>query len=198
MLGRVSSLLALALLTLLVLPAVALAHADLVSSEPPDGGTISRPPYTLTAVFSEDLDAERSRIVVRDAAGTEVARGGVGGGDTSVMVVDLAGVAPGDYVARWTAVTPEDDGVTRGNIEFTIAQPPSPTPSPTASPTLGPTGSAAPTPTTSPSAPPTPSPSPSPSDGVPSGGPGDLLIALAVAGLLVAGLAAYLWRRRGA
>lgn len=202
---RIRSALLLALLGLLWLPSVAMAHAELVESDPPDGGTIASP-YTLVARYDEPLGTNRSRIVVRDAAGNEVARGGISEDDPQVMTVELPALPDGDYVAFWTAVTPNDGGVVRGSLEFTIAPPPSPSPSPSPTPSVPPTGSptvgpASPSPAASPG--PTSSatlgPAPPPNGGsAPTGGTTDLLIALAVAGALVAGLVFFLWRRRSA
>lgn len=191
----------LALLALLWLPSSVTAHASLVESDPPDGGTIETP-FTLTARYDEDLGTDRSRIIVRDSAGTEVARGGLNGTDPRLMTVELPALPAGDYEARWTAVTPEDNGVTRGTIEFSVTAPASPSPSPTASPAPsptasdGPTGAPSPTATAAPTAAPTPSPSPPPPDDTPTTGTADLLIALVLAGVLLAALVAFLWRRR--
>lgn len=199
----------LAVSVLLAMPAAVAAHASLVDSEPPAGGTVRGTPATLTATFDEGLDAARSRIVVRDAAGDEVARGGVGDEPTEMTVELPAGLAAGDYVARWTAVTPDDGGVTRGTIEFSveaasITQPPA-APSPTARATAPaatstpvastPTADAATPPAAAtPSLAPAGSPLPSPDPDVATGS-SDLLLALVIAGVVVGGLAAYLLRR---
>ena len=197
--SRLQAACALALLALLSLPAVALGHAELVSSDPPDGGTLSEPPHRLIAEFDEELGG-RSRIVVYDAAGAEVADGGVSEEDAHVLIVDLSGIAPGVYNALWRAVTPSDNGITRGQIQFTLVEPASPSPpagsptpaGPTASPTVGATP--ANTPVVAPTA--TPLPNPTPIDGQPAAGTTDLLIALVLAGALIAAIVFFLWRRR--
>jgi copper resistance protein C len=187
---------------MLLAAGVVSAHASLVLSEPPDGGSIVTP-ATLTASFDEELDTGRSRIVVRDEAGEEVARGGVGS-DPLVMTVSLPALPPGTYVARWTAVTPNDQGVTRGTIRFTVEAPaPSPTPTLTAAAaTPAPTATAsrapAATPSPAPQAPataPAASPSPAPAEPAQETGTSDLLVALVLAGILLGGLALYLFRR---
>jgi len=122
-----------ALLLLLASVVPVTAHAELVESDPADGETIATP-YTLTATFSEEL-LDGSRIVVRDAAGDEVARGEVDPDDRTVMVVDLPELPAGSYVAGWTART-ADGHTERGTIDFDVAA--SPTPSPTATPTARP------------------------------------------------------------
>jgi copper resistance protein C len=188
---------------LLLTAGMVAAHASLVESEPPDGGTVFVP-ATVTATFDEALDAGRSRIVVRDETGEEVARGGVGT-DALQMSVELPVLPTGSYVARWTAVTPDDQAVTRGTFEFTVlpappsptapataAAPPvaTPTPPPDATPTAAPA-----TASPAPAATPTAAASPSPSPEEPEGQGSDLLIALLVAGVLLGGLALYLFRR---
>ena len=196
--------------TLLLLASAvpALGHAELEESDPPDGGTIERTPYTLVGRFGPDaLDPARSRIVVRNSAGEVVAESGVTGDDVFTMTVELPGLPPGAYVARWTAVA-TDGHIVRGNIDFTISQPPAtPSPPPTASPAPATTAPGAsptvpPPPTSSPSPPPSPSPSagptappqPAPDPGQPAAA--DLLVGLIVAGVIVGGLVFFLLRRR--
>lgn len=196
-----------ATLLLLASAVPALGHSELEESDPVAGGTIERTPYTLVARFGPDaLDPARSRIVVRNSAGEVVAESGVTSDDAFTMTVELPGLPPGAYVARWTAVA-TDGHIVRGNIDFTIAQPPAtPSPPPTASPapaTTGPgasptapppTSSASPPATPSPSAGPTASPEPAPDPGQPAAA--DLLVGLIVAGLIVGGLVFFLLRRR--
>ncbi|CAN5644175.1 hypothetical protein BH23CHL6_BH23CHL6_11960 [soil metagenome] len=176
----------------------ALAHASLVESEPVDGGVVEGTPSTLRVTFDEELDVGPSRIVVRNEAGDEVARGGVGD-DPLVMTVALPVLPAGDYVARWTAVTPDDQAVTRGTIEFTVEIA---APSRSAAPTLPATAppsvaspAASPAPATASAQPPAASPAPSPVEPGAETGTGDLLIALVMAGALLGGLVLYLFRR---
>lgn len=204
----------LACLLSLVAAAVALGHAELEESDPPDGGSIDQTPYTMVARFGPDaLDATRSRIVVRNSANQVVAEGAVTEDDEFTMAVDLPALPPGSYIARWTAVG-SDGHIERGNIAFTITQPPatpSPPPTPTAAPTptttgpAGPTALPEPTPIGSPlptaTALPTPSPTPT---ATPAPQPGDdepaateILVGLLVAGGLIGALMYFLLRRRG-
>lgn len=113
--------------------------------------------------------AEGSNIVVQDAAGSELARGGVNPDDDMQMTVDLPDLAAGSYVANWTAVTPDDQGVTRGTISFTVGPAASPSPQPTAAPAA-------------------------PDSGQPISS--DLLLALLIAVIVVGLLASSLLRRR--
>ncbi len=183
----------------LAAPAV-LGHAELEETDPPDGGSISTP-YTLSGTFSEPL-VGNSRVVIRNATGEEVASALVTDAeDPSVLTVDLPALPAGEYVARWTATT-EDGHTERYSTSFTVvdAATAPPTASPTDAPTVAPATAAtsAPTsPTPAPTAAATvgPTASPAPVDpSTPTSG-NDLLIALLVAGVAVAGVLGYLFLR---
>jgi copper resistance protein C len=166
----------------------AFAHASLVESDPADGATIQTP-YTLSATYDEELTPNGSGIIVKNAAGDEVATGTVSEDDDKVMTVDLPSLPPGEYVARWTAVTADDLGVTRGEITFMVAAAATPTPKPTA--TAAPSATATVSPTASP-APPTPMATEPPGGKQPVVGSNDALIALVIAAVVIAGIAIYL------
>ena len=187
----------------LLLPATAFGHAELVESDPADGETITTP-NTLTATFSTELGRARSFISVRNTDGVEVARGGVSEDDRTVITVELPDLEPGAYTVQWQALDPTDDHVERDTFEFTVAAPatqtPTPEPTPSERPTRPPSTSATATPAASPSPwPATPSRSPQPSpvngDGEPTAGTSDVLLALALAGAAIAGIAGYLFAR---
>jgi methionine-rich copper-binding protein CopC len=163
---RVLASAALVLVALVIAPAPALGHASLLAADPPDGGTLSTTPYTLTLTFDEPLGAAGSSVVVRDAAGTEVATGGISDQSATVMTAQLPSLPAGEYVVRWTAQTPDDQAVERGTLTFTV-------------------GSA----TATPAAPASPGPS-DPTPGPASGN--DLLLALIVAGLALAAIVGFL------
>jgi methionine-rich copper-binding protein CopC len=102
------------------LPAVALAHAELVTSDPADGATITLP-YTLTATFNEEIDPVASTLFVENAAGEQVATGTVDPDDHTRMSADLMNLPAGDYEVRWTVVTPNDQAVERGTFSFSVS-----------------------------------------------------------------------------
>lgn len=132
-----------ATLTFVALPLVALGHAELVSSDPPAGGTLTRVPYTLTATFDDELTADGSSIVIESATGTQVAAGTVSAGDAHVMTADLPALPDGEYTVRWTAVSADDAAVERGSYSFNVgAASATGTPAtPTPPPSTGETGS---------------------------------------------------------
>lgn len=124
-------------------PVIALGHAELVSSDPPAGGTLTTTPYTLTATFDDELTADGSSIVVEDASGAQAATGTVSTEDPHVQTAQLPSLPDGVYTVRWTAVSADDAAVERGSYTFTVGtSPASATPTATAPPAGGATGSA--------------------------------------------------------
>lgn len=152
-------------------------HAGLLTSDPADGDTISTP-YTLVATFEEELDPERSSLTVFDAADEQVAHGEVDSDDPSMMFVELPELEPGEYIVRWTTVTPDDDGVDRGEFTFNVIAAQQ-----TIEPTTAPTTSA-----------PTPAPTGTTGGGQ-SADNNDVLLALAFAGVALAGIGLFVFNR---
>jgi LPXTG-motif cell wall-anchored protein len=183
-------------------PSAVEAHASLVDSIPADGEEVAEPgPAEVTATFDEAIDPERSALELRDDAGETAAEGGVPADDVTATTMRLVppSLAPGRYEVRWTAVTPDDDGVERGRFSFVVTESlatdrPSPTvpPSPEGS-TTPPETSAAATDVVLP----TPVPSASPAPTTPGGGTGsgDLLLPLLGLAAVLAAAAVFLLRR---
>lgn len=198
-----SSVLSLASAVLLTLSAVmpALAHAELVRSDPEDGAVLATSPASITLTFSEGLNRGKSSFKL-------VGPGGPGGtgraatdGATTMTLTGLA-LGAGTWKIQWTAAA-EDGHIERGALAFTVSEPtPAPaTPTPTAASTTpavdetadtataGPTGATGPTTTAEPSASPA-------GDGSPgAASTGDVLLPI-VAGLLVVGIVGALVLRR--
>lgn len=171
----------------------ALAHSELVSSDPADGATLDSPPTTVSFTFSEPLMPDFVRIIGTNPEGVT--------GDLPVSSVEgptatvdwPAGAQGGTWQVSYRVVS-QDGHPIEGGITFTYD---GPSPSPTgALPT-----SAAPTSTAPTSAAPTsaaPSPSTSPAADL-SGGPSGLLIAgLAVGAIVIVGVVIALVARRRA
>jgi methionine-rich copper-binding protein CopC len=179
----------------LAVPAV-MGHAELESTDPADGASISTP-YTVVGRFTEPL-VGNSGVVIRNSAGEEVARGSVSeSDDPAVVEVDLPVLPAGDYVARWTATT-EDGHTERFTTEFTViaAATPAPAPTDTEAPATDAPATDAPAttePTTAPSV--TPSATPDPAEPTTPSSSNDLLIALLIAGIAVAGVLGYVFLR---
>jgi methionine-rich copper-binding protein CopC len=155
----------------LVSASLALGHAQLVSSNPPAGGTLTSTPATINATFSEVLTPDGSSLIVQDATGSTVATGTVSTQDDTSMSANVPHLPDGKYAVLWTAVTADDKAVERGTYTFTV-------------------GSAA---TSSALA--SPAASLSSGSDQPPGSGNNLLIALVLAALVVVGVLGYLFLR---
>lgn len=109
-----------ATLAFAALPVIVLAHAELVSSDPIAGETLTTTPYPLTATFDDELTPDSSSIVVQDAGGAQVATGNVSPGDAHVLIAELPALPEGEYTVRWTAVSADDAAVERGSYTFGV------------------------------------------------------------------------------
>ncbi len=187
----------LAVALVLAMPAAVFAHAHLDTADPAPDAVVTEVPDELVATFTQDLDASRSSMELRDADGDVVATGEKDPNEARTMRMPLPALEAGTYEVLWTSFSAEDGELDRGTYTFTVeaAATPSPSPSPTASATA--TASASPTATATPS----PSPSASPSaSAAPSagdtGGDGAAALLPIVAAVAVAG-GLGLWLLRG-
>src|SRR5450830_364934 len=154
-------------LSILVIgPAAALAHADLVTSDPANGTTLTASPATITATYAEAFDTKRSSMELLGPDGATLATNEPATAATaeSMTISGFGTLAPGTYSVRWTTITPDDNGIERGTFRFTI--------------------------TTT-----TASPSPTAGSGASSGGAGDIALPLVALGVLLAGGLAWFLRR---
>ena len=198
---RASPLLLLLLGIAAIAPSGVAAHAELEATVPAADTTVEGVPTEVAATFTEALLEDGSSLSLRDAAGTEVAEGGIDPDAPERLVIgDLPDLAPGEYEARWAAAT--DDGhLERGTWTFTVvaatAPSNSPTPTPSAAPsvTASPTAAPSPSPAESPSIAPSPSPSGGDASQTASGTDVILPIVAALAAVAIVGL--YLLTRRG-
>ena len=180
-----------ALLAALLVPGVAFAHAELVSSTPASGATVSTDPGTISATFSEAIDPGRSSMELLSPAGQTVATATVDASGTS-MTLDHPALEPGTYTVRWTTVTPDDNGVERGTFTIIVAAAASAT---AASASSGASPNATPIPVDSQPAT-SPAASADPSSGSSgSGGATDVILPIAVL-ILAIGAILFLLRRR--
>jgi methionine-rich copper-binding protein CopC len=173
-----------------------LGHADLDTGSPGPDETVTASPTELVVTFTQDLDPARSSLVVTDATGAVVAEGGEIGAGPRELRLDLPQLAPGRYEVAWTSWSAEDNEGHRGTYTFTVAAAPTPTPTPTATPE--PSAAVEPTPTATPRPTPTPTPVASPSPEPAAASDGSAVVPIVVALLALAGLGAWLVRRRGA
>lgn len=124
--GATAASLALALAAVAAIgwPGPALAHAELASSSPADGATLTEAPSEVRLVFSGELDPDGSEFTIIDAAGAEVGSGtlDLAIADRDEMAGTLATDAPGTYRVTWLA-TALDGHPEQGTLSFTVAAP---------------------------------------------------------------------------
>jgi copper transport protein len=105
----------------LTLAATAFGHAELLSTEPPEGSTLKRSPRAVVLTFSEAIDPALVRLQVSDAAGGRVDRGGPfhPDGREEVVAVALAPRLEGRLVARYRVIS-EDGHPVAKSLEFRV------------------------------------------------------------------------------
>ncbi len=186
--------LTLAVLLLGLTPAIVRAHAQLLESTPTADTVITTVPPEIVLTF-DDLLLPSSSFELVDSRGLTVLTGAVDTGDAHALRATLPVLADGVFEVRWTAAT--DDGhIERATFQFTIAvaTPAPSTPKPSAAPTA--------TPSAAPSIAPSPASSLPAATAAPSAGDGgetsssDVLVSIAAALVVVAGVAFGLMRRR--
>lgn len=176
-------------LALFALPALALGHAGVGSSDPEAGAVITGPfEGPITVEFTEAV-AEGSGLVLVDPAGTELGVGAFDASMPTVIVLDLdAPIGAGEYTIRWT-IRSDDGHVERGTIGFSVVDA---TSGPTIEPSATPSAPATPAPTEIPA-----SPIPSPDGGGGNGAGAEVIVPIAAVGLVLV-LGFFVLRRRGA
>ena len=104
------------------LPALALAHAQLVSSHPAAGASLEEPPTELVLTFDGELDPDGSSLVAIGPGGDEVAAGAVDieVAGRNVLRAALRSDGQGEYVVPWVA-TSLDGHVEQASFAFDVA-----------------------------------------------------------------------------
>ncbi|GEM_PF-1334473 len=104
---------------------VALAHANLVHSDPAANAVLDQAPAQITLEFSEPVDPRLSKIEVlfEDGAtvdGDDTTRSP---NDSKVLTVSLKDARQGTYIVSWRALSEADGHVTSGSFVFSVGQP---------------------------------------------------------------------------
>ncbi|QIA26483.1 copper resistance protein CopC [Thermaerobacter sp. PB12/4term] len=151
-----------------------------MASFPKENERLTEAPETLWVRFTEPIETGVSTLRLLDAAGQEVAGTRQSAEGDRGLRLSVPPLAPGDYTLEWKVLA-QDGHVTQGTIRFSVAgaggpearQPASPAPAPAPPPEIG-------------AAPRSPR------------GPGASVVAIGAAslGVLVAGVAVGLARRR--
>lgn len=116
----IASLVAAVLLA--AMPAMAIAHAELVTSQPAAGTSLDKPPTELVVTFDGELDPDGSSLVATGPGGDEVADGGVDleVAERNVLRAALRSDGEGEYVVTWAAAS-IDGHVEEGSFVFEVA-----------------------------------------------------------------------------
>ncbi len=101
----------------LVLPAVAFAHAGLLSSTPQAGSELASAPGAVILRFSEPVNERLSTTSVIEPDGSDEAGSVLG---TEEMAVQLGGDTPGVYRVSWTTVSLLDGHTLTGSFAFGV------------------------------------------------------------------------------
>ena len=116
---RLARLALLPAVIVLALPGVALAHADLVTSDPAEGAIVAPGSLaTLTVTFSEALKDGSSLDLVGPGVG--VASTARSTNELSMTMATPTSMPAGAWEIRWTSVAGDGD-VLRGVVHFTVA-----------------------------------------------------------------------------
>ncbi len=111
---------ALGLIGLLVLPAVASAHALLISSSPWPGAGLGAAPTAITATFSEPLNRPLSALTLSTSAGQAVPATVSGDGPTRLVLRPVHRLTRGVYEVRWRTVSADDGHTAQGTYSFGV------------------------------------------------------------------------------
>jgi copper transport protein len=112
----------------LAAPSAALAHANLVETNPRDGAALARAPARVVVRFDDAVRVAPGNAAVRNGGGSVLA--GKASAHARTLVLPLRErLARGDYSVRWSAVS--DDGhIVQGVLAFSVGTgrpPPPPT-----------------------------------------------------------------------
>ena len=107
------------LLSLLLAPAAASAHAILVQSQPAAQSTVAAGPTTLVLRYNSRIDHERSRLALRGTnAEVTLPLKPDSPADTLAAAAELR---PGSYVLHWQVLA-VDGHMTRGDVRFSVTK----------------------------------------------------------------------------
>jgi hypothetical protein len=180
----------LAVMAIAVGASPARAHAELESSDPPDGATMATAPAAISFTFGEQILSEGNAVTLTDvAAGTRLEVGPVEVEGDTVSVAWPETSAAGEFRAAYRVVS-EDGHPIDGTISFTVQR--------AVGDVAATSGAASASPTTSPtptvSAPPSSPASPAPQEGDADAGFLAWVLGIGVAVLL--GALAGMWVMR--
>jgi copper transport protein len=100
------------------------AHAELKSSEPPDGGSVATTPAELTLHFSQNLVSAQSWVAIRDSLGGDTQlKVSFDANDKKLMKATTPQLQPGNYTIRWQSLSADDDDFATGSYKLIVLNP---------------------------------------------------------------------------
>jgi methionine-rich copper-binding protein CopC len=193
---RLATAVTVAAAALVLVPGLVLGHAELETATPADKSVVTEPVAEVSGIYSEAMKPDGSSLVVKDATGTQVAKGSVDPeDDTRMFATPTTPLGNGAYTVESTTLA-EDGDIEHAKWTFTVAVAASPSPTAVASAAASAVASAAATPlAATPIATVAPAPSPS-GDGTATASGGDVVLPIIVALIVLGAGAAYLLTRR--
>jgi methionine-rich copper-binding protein CopC len=190
--GRLSAILLISVVFGLTVPAVVLAHAELVRAIPADGSTVTEPVTVISGRYSESLVGDSNLRVLADD-GSVVATGTPDPNDRNRMIArPEPPLTFGHFTVKSTAFS-ADGHLERAEWAFTVAATATPTPTAQSSEPASSEPSDTPEPTASATASPTPA---SPAPGSSTGSGNDVILPI-IAALAIITIGAGLLLSRG-
>lgn len=114
-----------------LLASPALAHSELVSSDPADGSVLDHAPSQVVLTFNEDVQKTGTAIIVSDADDVRIDQvSGLAVDGTDVTVPVDTTVGTGEYTIAYRVVS-ADGHVVEGSLQYSVVLPGEATPTPT-------------------------------------------------------------------
>ncbi len=114
-----------AIIVSLIFTGVALAHANLLRSDPAENSTLDSAPAKVSLWFSEPVEAAFSQITVLFEDGSTVDAGDttVSSSDPTQVSVSLTDQRLGTYIVSWRVLSSADGHITSGAFVFSVGKP---------------------------------------------------------------------------
>jgi hypothetical protein len=107
------------LLSLLLLPGVASAHAILMQSQPATQSSVAAGPAELVLRYNSRIDGARSRLTLRAGNAERILP--LRPDSPADSLAARAELTPGDYVLHWQVLA-VDGHMTRGDVRFSVTK----------------------------------------------------------------------------
>jgi copper resistance protein C len=102
----------------LLLPSLAHAHAILVASQPPAGGSVAAGPIAMEFRYNSRIDRGRSRLTLTRPDHSQTVLTIAPDGPPDLLTTNAV-LTEGAYTVRWQVLA-VDGHITRGDVPFTV------------------------------------------------------------------------------